>query len=107
MDVTFGNDEDGASLRDVLSDSDGDPYTPELEDTSLENGIHDALDRLSDRERFVVSKRFGIGDEREHTLAEVAADLGVSLERVRQIQVRAITKMNTPKLRKQVDPFLN
>ena len=37
MDVTFGNDEDGASLRDVLSDSDGDPYTPELEDTSLES----------------------------------------------------------------------
>ncbi len=107
MDVSFGNDEDGGSLRDVLSDSDGDPYTPELEDTSLENGIHDALDRLSDRERFVVAKRFGIGDQREHTLAEVAADLGVSLERVRQIQVRAITKMNTPKLRKQVDPFLN
>jgi RNA polymerase sigma factor (sigma-70 family) len=106
MDVTLG-DEDGSSLRDILSDSDGDPYTPELEDTSLENGIHDALGRLSDRERFVVAKRFGIGDEREHTLAEVAAELGVSLERVRQIQVRAITKMRTPKLRKQVDPFLN
>lgn len=107
MDVTLGNDEDGASLRDVLSDSDGDPYRPELEDTSLEKGIHDALDRLSDRERLVVAKRFGIGDEREHTLAEVAAELGVSLERVRQIQVRAITKMRTPKLQKQVDPFLN
>ena len=107
MDVTMGDDDDGASLRDVLSIADGDPYTPELEDTSLETGIHDALDRLSDRERFVVRKRFGIGDEREHTLAEVAAELGVSLERVRQIQVRAITKMRTAKLRKQVDPFLN
>lgn len=107
MDVVFGDDDEGTSLRDILSKSDGDPYTPELEDTSLENGIHDALDRLSDRERFVVQKRFGIGDEREHTLAEVAAELGVSLERVRQIQVRAITKMRTPKLRKQVDPFLN
>jgi RNA polymerase primary sigma factor len=107
MDVTMGDDEDSASLRDILSVSNGDPYTPELEDTSLENGIHDALDRLSDREKFVVSKRFGIGDQREHTLAEVAAELGVSLERVRQIQVRAITKMRTPKLRKQVDPFLN
>jgi len=108
MDVQMGDDDDGgSSLRDILSVSNGDPYTPELEDTSLENGIHDALDRLSDREKFVVSKRFGIGDEREHTLAEVASQLGVSLERVRQIQVRAITKMRTPKLRKQVDPFLN
>ena len=41
------------------------------------------------------------------TLAlEIAGKLGVSLERVRQIQVRAITKMNTPTLRKAIDPFL-
>lgn len=107
MDATFGDDDDSVSLRDVISKSDGDPYTPALEDSSLEEGIHDALDRLSERERFVLSMRFGIGDEREHTLAEVADKLGVSLERVRQIQVRAISKMRTPKLRKQIDPFLN
>lgn len=107
MDVSLNDENDGGSLRDVLSSDDGDPYTPELEDSSLEDGIHDALDRLSERERFVVSMRFGIDDDREHTLAEVADKLGVSLERVRQIQVRAITKMRTPTLRKQADPFLN
>ena len=107
LDIPIGDDEDGASLRDVLSQTDHDPYSPALEDSSLEDGIHQALDRLSERERYVVSMRFGIGNEREHTLAEVAGKLGVSLERVRQIQVRAITKMRTPKLRKQVDPFLN
>jgi RNA polymerase sigma factor (sigma-70 family) len=107
IDVPIGDDEDGASLRDVLSQTDHGPYTPALEDSSLEDGIHQALDRLSERERYVVSMRFGLGNEREHTLAEVAGKLGVSLERVRQIQVRAITKMRTPKLRKQVDPFLN
>lgn len=107
MDVGFGEDDDAVSLRDLISQNDGDPYRPELEDSSLEQGIHEALDRLSDRERFVLSMRFGLGDEREHTLAEVADELGVSLERVRQIQVRAISKMRTPKLRKQVDPFLN
>jgi RNA polymerase primary sigma factor len=107
MDIPMGDDDDGASLRDVLSDKEFDPYSPALEDSSLEDGIHQALDRLSERERFVLSLRFGLGTEREHTLAEVAEKLGVSLERVRQIQVRAITKMRTPKLRKQVDPFLN
>lgn len=107
MDAALGDDEDAVGLRDLIAQDDGDPYRPELEDHSLEDGIHEALDRLSDRERFVLSMRFGLGDEREHTLAEVADKLGVSLERVRQIQVRAISKMRTPRLRKQVDPFLN
>ena len=66
-----------------------------------------ALDRLSDREARVVRMRYGIGFERPHTLAEVAGELGVSVERVRQIQVRAISKMNTPGLRRELDPFLN
>lgn len=107
IDAPIGSDEDGGALRDLISVPDHDPYSPALEDTSLEDGIHDALDRLSDRERYVVSLRFGLDEEREHTLAEVADKLGVSLERVRQIQVRAITKMRTPALRKVVDPFLN
>jgi RNA polymerase primary sigma factor len=108
LDTPIGEEDDGSSLRDVVRlESDEGPYTTELEDTSLEQGIAQALDRLSERERYVVSLRFGIGQEREHTLAEVAQKLGVSLERVRQIQVRAISKMRTPKLRKTVDPFLN
>lgn len=107
MDAGLNEDEDAGSLRDVLSLSNGDPYTPELEDSSLEQGIRGALGELSDRERYVINMRFGLGSEEEHTLAQVAEKLGVSLERVRQIQVRAISKMRTPKLRKQVDPFLN
>jgi RNA polymerase primary sigma factor len=81
-------------------------YSTSLEDVSLEESLGEALDRLSERERYVVTLRFGIGVEREHTLAEVAAKLGVSLERVRQIQVRAINKLRTPTLRKAIDPFL-
>lgn len=107
IDMPLGDEGDGGNLRDTLSDKEANPYTPELEDVSLRRGIHEALDRLSERERFVLNMRFGVSEDREHTLAEVAERLGVSLERVRQIQVRAITKMRTPKLRKQVDPFLN
>lgn len=108
IDAPIGDDDDGSSLRDILRlPQEEGPYTTALEETSLEAGISEALGRLSERERYVVSLRFGIGFDREHTLAEVAAKLGVSLERVRQIQVRAITKMRTPKLRKTVDPFLN
>jgi RNA polymerase sigma factor (sigma-70 family) len=108
LDAPIGDPEDSSSLRDVLTfhDDEG-PYTTSLEDISLEEGLEEALAKLSERERFVIELRFGIGGEPEHTLAEVAKRLGVSLERVRQIQVRAISKMKTPRLRKVVAPFLN
>jgi len=108
LDAPVGEDEDGTSLRDMLRvPSDDGPYSVDLEEHTLQESIGEALDRLSERERYVISLRYGIGTEREHTLAQVAEKLGVSLERVRQIQVRAITKMRTPKLRRSVDPFLN
>ena len=109
IDMSFDDDGEGGRLKDLLqaqTNEEG-PYTTALEDVSLEESLGDALGRLSDRERYVVTLRFGIGVEREHTLAEVAAKLGVSLERVRQIQVRAINKLRSPQLRKVVDPFLN
>ena len=109
IDMPFDGDGEGGRLKDLLqaqASEDG-PYSTALEDVSLEDSIGEALDRLSDRERYVVTLRFGVGVEREHTLAEVAAKLGVSLERVRQIQVRAINKLRSPQLRKVVDPFLN
>jgi DNA-directed RNA polymerase sigma subunit (sigma70/sigma32) len=51
--------------------------------------------------------RFGIGLGREYTLSEVAAKLGVSLERVRQIQLRAMDKLKTDDLERVADPYLN
>ena len=100
--------EEGSRLRDLLVDEaiEG-PYTPRVEDVSLEEGLDGALRQLSDRERLVVGMRFGVGYDREHTLAEVAQELGVSVERVRQIQVRALSKLDTPNLRRTLDPFLN
>ena len=106
IDASFGGDDDGGSLREMIGFEEADPYDPRMEELSLEDGIGLALDRLSDREKLVIKKRFGIGGEREHTLAQIAGELGVSLERVRQIQVRAISKMNTPTIRKAIDPFL-
>lgn len=101
-----GDDASGG-LAEVLGQADETGvYSTTMEDVTLEDGIHDAMDRLSERERYVIEMRFGINKDREHTLSEVAKELGVSLERVRQIQVRAISKMKTPGLRKAIDPFL-
>ena len=100
--------EEGSRLRDLLVDEEFEgPYSPRVEDISLEDGIKAALSELSDRERLVICMRYGVGYEREHTLAEVAQELGVSVERVRQIQVRAQSKLDTPNLRRTLDPFLD
>ncbi len=100
--------DEGSRLRDLLVDAGAQgPYRPELEDVSLGEGLEKALAGLSERERLVLRTRFGLGGEREHTLAEVAEKLRVSVERVRQIQVRALSKLDTPALRRELEPFFN
>ncbi len=108
IDAPLGDGDEGTGLQNTLrTQDDGGPYATDLEDVSLSEALGEALDQLSDRERHVVSLRFGLAGERAYTLAEVADKLGVSLERIRQIQVRAISKMRTRKLRSTAEPFLN
>jgi len=106
--IDAGAAEEGSRLRDLLEDEGAAMgYDPRIEDVTLEGGLTHALAALGDREALVLRMRFGIGYEREHTLAEVAKQLGVSVERVRQIQVRALSKLDTPSLRRELDPYLN
>jgi RNA polymerase sigma factor (sigma-70 family) len=107
IDAPLSGEEDASGLRELLQTQEEGPYSTELEDVSLARGLGEALERLSERERSVIALRFGLQGQREHTLSEVADHMGVSLERVRQIQMRAITKLRTPGLRKVVDPYLN
>ena len=107
LDAPMGGGDMEGGLSDLIgAEGDGDPYDAEMEDGSLQESVRDALGDLSDRERYVLQMRFGLEGDEAHTLAEVAGEMGVSLERVRQIQVRALGKLKTPKLRAAVDPFL-
>ena len=108
IDAEHREADEGSRLRDLLvDDSEPGPYRPEIEDVSLAEGLGKALVELNERERLVLRMRFGVGTDREYTLAEVAAQLGVSVERVRQIQVRALSKLDTPALRRELEPFFN
>jgi RNA polymerase sigma factor (sigma-70 family) len=110
MDVSYSSDGEGGSIADTLADDETvdmqDHYRPEMEEVSLDEGLRMALERLEERERNVIIRRFGLFGETECTLSELSRSLGVSLERVRQIQIRALQKMKAPSVRRAVDPYL-
>ncbi len=87
------DDEGRYSLADTLEDS----AAPALAETAsqhlLGEELHRALALLTPRERAVITLRYGIGDGRSRALLEVGKELGISRERVRQLEVVALMKM--------------
>lgn len=87
------DDEARYSLADTLEDS----ATPAPAETAsqhlLGEELHHALALLTPRERSVITLRYGIGDGRSRTLLEVGKELGISRERVRQLEVVALMKL--------------
>ena len=91
----FGDDEAPYSLADTLEDN----AIPALAETAsqhlLGEELHQVLSMLTPRERVVITLRYGIGDGRSRTLLEVGKELGISRERVRQLEVVALKKMRS------------
>jgi RNA polymerase primary sigma factor len=89
------DDEARYSLADTLEDS----TTPAPAETAsqhlLGEELHHALALLTPRERAVIMLRYGIGDGRSRTLLEVGKELGISRERVRQLEVVALMKLRS------------
>lgn len=87
------DDEARYSLSDTLEDN----TTPAPAETAsqhlLGEELHRALALLTPRERAVITLRYGIGDGRSRTLLEVGKELGISRERVRQLEVVALMKL--------------
>src|SRR5437868_9258676 len=89
------DDEAHYTLADTIEDS----ATPALVETAsqhlLGEELHRALALLTPRERSVIALRYGIGDGRSRTLLEVGKELGISRERVRQLEVVALMKLRS------------
>lgn len=71
----------------------------------LHEHIRQALDTLSDRERNLLILRFGLEDGRSRTLEEVGREFGVTRERVRQIEAKALRKLRHPSRSKRLRDF--
>jgi RNA polymerase primary sigma factor len=72
----------------------------------LKEQIRSALGVLSEREREVLEMRFGLSDGQDHTLEEVGRHLGVTRERIRQIEAKALRKLRHPTRSRQLRDYL-
>ncbi len=82
-------------LEDVLSDPDAPSALDEIERARLADHARRGLSRLDDRERSILTWRFGLDGGDEHTLQEIGERLGLSRERARQLESRALAKLRT------------
>ncbi len=87
------DDEARYSLADTLEDSSAPAPAETASQHLLGEELYRALVLLTPRERSVITLRYGIGDGRSRTLLEVGKELGISRERVRQLEVVALMKL--------------
>ena len=105
IDAPLGDEEDATKLDFVRGDEADDPGIA-FQDRSMIDCVKKSLDELSPREAQVLRLRYGIGTNQDHTLEEVGRTLGLTRERVRQIESAAIRKLRGPEFQERLRDYL-
>jgi RNA polymerase nonessential primary-like sigma factor len=92
IDTPLGLDSDRSVLDTIADDRQADP-AEQLQDSDLRENIDHWLSELTEKQREVVSRRFGLRGYETSTLEEVGLEIGLTRERVRQIQVEALKRL--------------
>jgi len=92
VDTPIGDDEDRVLLDAIADEANPEPSVI-LQDENVHHNIEAWLDRLNDKQREVVERRFGLHGYERSTLEEVGKEIGVTRERVRQIQMDALKRL--------------
>jgi RNA polymerase primary sigma factor len=95
LDAPVGDSED-MRIGDFIEDVNVHPPYAAAERYDVQQKVASALGVLTDREAYIIKKRFGIGFEKDHTLEEISEDFGVTRERIRQIEAVALRKLRQP-----------
>ena len=100
-------EEEDSSLADFISDPNA--ITPEdhMIDEALITALNEALETLTDREEKVLRMRYGLLDGRNYTLEEVGKEFGVTRERIRQIESKALRKLRAPSRQNKLKEVYN
>lgn len=92
VDTPIGKDED-RSLLDAIPDENNPDPSQVLQDEDLNEKLEIWLGQLNDKQRIVVERRFGLNGQERATLEQVGNEIGVTRERVRQIQIDALRRL--------------
>ena len=100
-------EEDDSDLGDFIEDRTAIAPADAASHQLLKEQVEDVLETLSEREAKVLQLRFGLEDGRSRTLEEVGKDFGVTRERIRQIEAKALRKLRHPMRSKKLRDFLD
>lgn len=104
LDTPVGDEED-TTIGSFVEDDNTPGPADATSNTLLAEALNEILDTLTDREADVLRMRFGMYDGRTHTLEEVGQIFGVTRERIRQIENKAIRKLRHPSRAKKIKDF--
>jgi RNA polymerase primary sigma factor len=104
LDLPVGEDGD-TTLGDLIAAPNGIHAQAALEASDLARSVVEALAELTPREQRILQMRFGIGGMTDHTLEEVGKSFGLTRERIRQIEAKALEKLRHPARARKLATF--
>ena len=106
LDAPIGEDGD-ATLGDLIKAPDAVDPQAVAEASALQKIVGEALATLTPREQRILRMRFGIGGAADHTLEEIGKEFGVTRERIRQIEAKALEKLRDPTRARKLATFVD
>ncbi|MDD5165659.1 MAG: sigma-70 family RNA polymerase sigma factor, partial [Candidatus Pacebacteria bacterium] len=95
LDTPVGDDGDNRTISDLIADTTIEAVTAKTDEVDNRKLVADLFESLSIKQKIVIEKRFGFNGKDIKTLEEIGNELGVTRERIRQIEALALNKLRT------------